>query len=139
MQVLDAIAEKLREIRDALPLMLVEVLEENAALIEGVNISQLQAGIKADGSPQRDYAPSSVAMGKPAGPILVFDSGSYYRGIRSRVRGGNLEIEGTDPKSAMLEKKLGPLTGVTPDNLELIKQDIILPGLQQKVQQRLSQ
>ena len=65
-----------------LEVLMLEATYESEDAIVNANTDQLWAGIKADGKNMPDYSQTSVnAFGKPSGPIRLYDSGDFYRGL----------------------------------------------------------
>lgn len=138
---MDAIKDKillLKSLKKILPDLLVEVLNENATLIEDLNIAQLQKGERADGEILPDYSRGSIARGKRPGPMTLFDTGKFYRAIKIETIGKALAVTNDDSKANMLVGRYGEeILGFQEQNLEIIKYDIALPGLQEKIQSLL--
>jgi hypothetical protein len=135
MVALEILADTLKKIQQDLPALIGEVIEDNERAIVEMNIEQLQEGQRSDGSTLPNYSPVSVAkFGKRPGPMTLEDTGAFYRGIRVRAGKTFAEIIGTDPKTGMLEA-LYDLTiiGLSEDNLEKLKFEILVPGLIDKI------
>lgn len=99
-----------------------EAIIENAELIENLNRDQLSEGLRSDGSVLPDYSPVSVLMGKPPGPIRLFDEGDFYEGINLSVFDDTIRFEGEDPKTEMLMSRYGNMIlGLTEES----KQELI--------------
>jgi hypothetical protein len=132
---LENIVEVLERIRADLPALIAEVLEDNASLIEDMNIEQLRDGKRADGSSLPDYSPVSVSkFGKRPGPMTLEDTGKFHRGITVRANLAFAEIIGLDSKTGKLEALYGiDIVGVPLDRMEELKFNILLPGLREKV------
>jgi hypothetical protein len=130
-----AVARNLQAIRELMPEIIREVIQENASLIEDMNIAQLQAGQRADGSTLPNYSPTSVIKyGKPPGPIRLFDTGDFYRGITVRPFNDRLELDNTDSKIGKLANRYGDeIIGLQEGNIEDLRRFILLPSLQEKV------
>lgn len=133
------LAQRLRQVREDMPLMIREVLEDNKTLLEDMNIAQLQRGERVDGSIQDDYSPVSVfKYGKPPGPIRLFDTGAFYRGINLEIFTRSFEMIGRDIKTDFLERgRFGDVVGFTEDTKFEIIETILTPGLQEKTRNRL--
>jgi hypothetical protein len=140
-EVLDHIIRKLKEYREDIIDITVEVLNENASLIEDMNIAQLQRGERADGQILPNYSPVSVLVyGKPPGPIKLFDTGAFYRGIIARANPKGLEMDNTDSKIGKLANRYGDeIIGLQEQNIELVQEFILIPELIKKTEQRLLQ
>jgi hypothetical protein len=134
-QVLENIVDTLERIREDMPALIAEVLEENASLIEDMNIAQLREGKRSDGSDLPDYSPVSVSKyGKRPGPMTLEDTGKFHRGITVRTNLAFAEIIGTDSKTGKLEALYGiDIVGVPLDRMDDLKFNILLPGLREKV------
>ena len=132
---LENIADMLRKIQQDLPALIGEVIEDNERAIAQMNVEQLQEGQRSDGSILPNYSPASVAkFGKRPGPMTLEDTGAFHRGIRVRAGKTFAEIIGTDPKTGKLEA-LYDLTiiGLSEDNTERLKFEILVPGLIDKI------
>lgn len=69
---------------------------------------QLNQGLKANDEFLPDYSFRSVFQyGKPPGPIRLYDTGDFYRGILIDVREDIFILESADPKSNMLQNRYG--------------------------------
>lgn len=90
-------------------------IEETASDYTELQRGQLSKGMKADGTYLPDYSPSSVARGKPAGPIRLYDTGAFYSGMMVDVRETSFIITSADWKAGLLENKWNPL-GLADEN-----------------------
>lgn len=125
--------QRLQQVKNDLPQLVREVVEENASLIEDKNIEQLQRGEMIDGSSLPDYSPTSVfKYGKPPGPIKLFDTGAFYRGITAEVFENRFEMIGRDIKSEYLEGKYGQVVGLQDENKQEVIDEILRPELIRK-------
>lgn len=69
---------------------------------------QLQQGLRSDDTVMPDYSFRSVFQyGKPPGPIKLYDTGAFYRGILIDVRQDIFIIESADEKNTMLQNRYG--------------------------------
>jgi hypothetical protein len=132
---LENIADMLRKIQQDLPALIGEVIEDNERAIVEMNIEQLQEGQRSDGSTLPNYSIGSVQrFGKRPGPMTLEDTGAFYRGIRVRAGKTFAEIIGTDPKTGMLEARYDlTIIGLSEDNTERLKFEILVPGLIEKI------
>lgn len=109
---MSVITQKVKEV-NRLQLYVIVALRqsiiEQSEFIEELNRSQLDNGQRSDGSVMPNYAPVSVEMGKPSGPIKLFDEGSFWEGINVNVFEDELRIEGEDEKTPMLIEKYGKM------------------------------
>lgn len=130
-EVLTELVTRLRAYRDSLSDLVVEVLEENKTFIEDAVIMQLQRGERGDGLILPNYSPVSVyAYGKPPGPIKLFDTGAFYRGITARVNPKAVEMVSTDSKTEKIFDRFGEeVIEVQEGNWEVIQSEILLPQL----------
>jgi len=134
-EALENIADTLKKIQQDLPALIGEVIEDNEGAIVEMNLEQLREGQRSDGSTLPNYSIGSVQkFGKRPGPMTLEDTGAFYKGIRVRAGKTFAEIIGTDPKTGMLEA-LYDLTiiGLSEDNLERLKFEILVPGLIEKI------
>lgn len=100
--------DKLERFKLNVPIMIEETLQELAPVIEDLMAEQLQRGEKGDGTFLPDYSPNSVKIyGKPAGPIRLYETGAFYRGMTLKVTAKDFEILDTDSKTAKLTEKYG--------------------------------
>jgi hypothetical protein len=140
MEILTDFIAKLEEVSETLPDILAEVITENETLIEDIIISQLQKGQSGSGETLPDYSPVSVHVyGKPPGPIKLFDTGAYYRGITARVKGQTLDVDNTDSKRGKIAARFGEdIIDIQEGNIEVIQETIILPGVIQKLENKFA-
>lgn len=132
---LENLTDTLRTIQRDMPALIAEVIEDNERAIREMNIEQLQEGQRSDGSTLPNYSIASVRkFGKRPGPMTLEDTGAFYRGIRVRANKTFAEIIGTDPKTGMLEAIYDlTIIGLSEENLERLKFDILVPGLIAKI------
>lgn len=138
-ELLLGVAERLRAVPAEIPAMIAEVVQENASLIEDMNIAQLQEGRRSDGEILPDYSPTSVfKYGKPPGPIKLFDQGDFYSAISARVEKNGIELDNKDSKAGMLANRYGDeIIGLTDANVQTFIDEILTPGLQDKTYERV--
>lgn len=83
-------------------------MEETASDATKAQRDQLYQGLKSDGNLLPDYSIRSIVQyNKPAGPIKLYDTGDFYRGILIDVRGDLFVMESADSKSSMLQNRYG--------------------------------
>lgn len=84
-------------------------MEETAAAAVREQKEQLQQGLKSDDTYLPDYSFRSVFQyNKPPGPIRLYDTGDFYRGILFDVRQDIFILESADNKTPMLKQRYGP-------------------------------
>jgi hypothetical protein len=95
-------------------------IEETASEATKEQRQQLSQGMKSDGTFLPDYSFRSVfQFNKPPGPIRLYDTGDFYRGIFLDVRGDIFNIESYDPKNQMLQDRYGKdIFGLTQESKE---------------------
>lgn len=102
-------------------ILLREILIEQSSFIEELNRKQLERGQRSDGSILPNYSPNSVLMGKPQGPIRLFDEGDFYEGIEANVFDDSILFDGEDPKTPMLIQRYGEMIlGLTDESLNIL-------------------
>lgn len=102
-----------------LPLLQVLAMEDTADAATEQQRLQLSKGLRSDDSVLPDYSFRSVFQyGKPPGPIRLYDTGDFYRGMLFDVRGDIFILESADPKSTMLQNRYGKdILGLGTDSL----------------------
>lgn len=139
MSELEILRDKLYAIKKGMPELVLEVLEDNASLIEDLNIEQMRRGERVDGSKLPNYSPGSVRrFGKRPGPMTLEDTGKYYRGITAKFNRSFAEIIGMDSKTSMLEKRYGDTTGLQEASIDIVVNEMLAPGLIEKIGNRLA-
>lgn len=134
-------ADKLRDIRDNIEVLIREVLEESATLIEDMIISQLEQGMDGDGNFLPDYSPVSVfKYGKPPGPIKLYDTGDFYRNVFIEVFDNAFVTDDKDPKRDKLVLEFGSaIVKLSEPNKQILIDHILVPELHKKVQKRIAE
>lgn len=140
MSIVGDVALKLSDLRQSLPELASEVLNESAPQIEDAITAQLAQGIDGDGDSLPDYSPVSVAKyGKPPGPIKLFDKGDFYHEVKAFADNATLTIDDTNWKTPLLIDRFGSkIIALTEQSLAMLQEDVFLPGMLYKVNQRLS-
>lgn len=91
-----------------LPLCMTAAMEDTASDATAEQRAQLQQGLRSDDTYLPDYSFRSVFQyGKPPGPIRLFDTGDFYRGMLLDVRQDIFILDSADPKSTMLKNRYG--------------------------------
>ena len=91
--------------------------------IAELNRDQLRRGEDVSGTSLPDYSAASVAMGKPAGAIKLFDTGDFYKAIKPEFAETSFMVTDTDPKAAMLQRDYGDVIGLQQDSINELAQD----------------
>lgn len=148
MNIISSLAAKLKRIQQDMPYLIRLVVNENATLLEDMNIAQLEKGQRADGVTLRDYSDRSVRVyGKPPGPIKLFETGKFYRGITVQTIGKTIDVGNTDPKyrgpaspdgNSLAEEFGEDIVGISKENQGVFAREILRPELIKKVRERLS-
>lgn len=98
--------EKLRRVD--LPLSMSSAMEQTADAATDAQRKQLAQGLMSDDTFLPDYSFRSVFQyGKPPGPIRLYDTGDFYRGMLIDVRQDIFILESADSKSTMLQNRYG--------------------------------
>jgi len=142
MEAIDKVISKLQSLKDSLPDIAIEVLNDSnvKAQIEDKIIEQLKQGLKGDGTHLPNYSPRSVQQfGKPFGPITLHDTGDYYQAITANAFGSVLEIDDTDWKDPMLTLRYGDnIKALTDQSLSELQDEVFIPNYIAEVNKRLS-
>lgn len=101
--------------------------KDNDSIVEDLNISQLQRGERSDGVILPDYSPRSVQeFGKPPGPIRLFDTGAFYRGITLTAASDAATLSGRDRKTRELQDDYGDeIIGLTEENKKIFRDEYL--------------
>jgi len=100
-----------------------------------LNREQLWHGIRADRTKMPDYSYTSVTMfGKPAGPIMLYDTGAFHGSFQLDVDSQEFEILAADLYD--LEQRYGEeIYGLTPSNQEYYNQEVFFPELMEVIEE----
>lgn len=114
---------------------LISISKTSGQYVE-LNQEQLSHGKRADGTKLPDYSPVSVKkFGKPAGPIMLYDTGDFYESFKLDVSSSNLQIVAADKYG--LEKEYGKeIYGLGDTNQEYYNREIFLPEFAQKIEEQ---
>lgn len=112
---------------------LVSISKTSEQYVE-LNREQLLHGKRADGTVMPPYSEASVKkFGKPAGPIMLHDTGAFYDSFKLDVGNSKLQILSEDKYG--LEKEYGnEIFGLGDTNQEYYNQEIFLPEFAQKIE-----
>lgn len=140
---LDQLARALQQLPRRLEEQVEDTVRDNTAFLEDANTDQLAQGKDSTGQPiTPEYADLTRTIkqlkGQPTDRVTLRDEGDFYTGIVARLGGKQVELVGTDPKTAALEEKYGPdIIGLPDAALEEFRQDYVKPDLQQKTRETL--
>lgn len=91
-----------------LPFSMTAAMEDTASEAVEQQRGQLAQGLMSDDNYLPDYSFRSVFQyNKPPGPIRLYDTGDFYRGMLLDVRQDIFILESADPKSTMLQNRYG--------------------------------
>lgn len=92
-----------------------------------LNREQLLEGRRADGTVMPDYSYASVKYyGKPAGPIMLFDTGEFHSSMKLDVGATDTEVLAVDKYG--LEERFGDeIYGLMPGSQEYYNQEVFFP------------
>lgn len=103
----EAIRDKVKAVKkipDRLDIITKRALRPLAGQIAELNQEQLKKGMRSDGSFLPDYSKRSVEeFGKPEGPIKLFDTGDFYKGINPVFDASGFTLQGKDSKTEYLQ------------------------------------
>lgn len=133
---LEALRQKFMNLDGVILSAIEETFADNDTVVEDLNISQLERGERSDGVILPDYSPRSVQVfGKPPGPIRLFDTGAFYRGITLVATREFATLEGRDSKTAELQADYGDrIIGLTEDNRREFQEEFIREGIREGLQ-----
>ena len=115
--------------------------DKNKEVIADMNTDQLWEGKRSDGVTLPDYSPVSVAVyGKPPGPIKLYDTGKFYRGIEAVAGRDQVDIIGNDSITAELEQRYGgEIIGLTEENEQDLKDNYIVPAMREIIKKLINE
>jgi hypothetical protein len=137
--ILEDIARKLKTLRDSLPELIIETVEEAAPQLEDLVIAQLYSGIDAEGKRiEPEYTPFTKeikkAKGQPIDRVTTRDTGDFHSSIYQKISGTKVEYDARDRKYGKLSEKYSPdLLGLTEQSQEIAKAEILAPILYDKL------
>lgn len=83
-----------------------QTLEQTKDFTADLQVEQQLKGLTADGSFMPHYSRTSVEVfGKPAGPILLRETGAFQSAVFVRVNADTRTFYSTDNKTEMLERR----------------------------------
>lgn len=104
--------------------IVMKILKDNKSKIEGLNLSQLEHGLNADGVDISSYKPYAEFTKRRKGQTLVdlLDSGDFYGGWETDYDKNSISLFSTDRKAQELEIIYGlNIYGLTEDNIDKLR------------------
>lgn len=99
-----------------------------------LNREQLKAGKKADNSNMPNYSKASVEkFGKPAGAIMLFDTGAFHKSFKTDVAGENIIITSNDIHN-LAERYSDEIFGLSDNVHEIYSENVFYPELQKEIE-----
>ncbi len=125
---LTILKDRLERLSIFAPIVVEEVIQGLAPVIEDLLANQLQRGERGDGTILPNYSPVSVHVyGKPAGPIRLYDTGAFYRGMQLHVTTKDFEIIDSDHKTPMLTERYGDnILQLSETSLAILREDYLV-------------
>jgi len=141
---IDHIIKRLESLKQDLPEMVGELIEENAAMVEDLQTAQLEAGIDSEGEKITPaYSVNTVAIkkakGQPHDRVTLKDTGAFHRAMfLSGGQAGQFSVGNSDPKAAKLEDKYGPeIFGLTDGSKQELIDGLLRAELPERVRHKL--
>lgn len=136
--------ESLKEIRDSIDTMVLDLVKDNEEFVLNLQREQLQKGIDAKGNQIKPpYADSTIERkkkkGQPYNRVTWKDSGDLYRsfGINYNESEGTFIIRGNRFYREYLLKRYGnDVEGLTPESIERVQRKIE-PRLNEIIQEKI--
>lgn len=102
-------------------------LQARPDIIAELNRDQLRQGQTSNAASLPPYSNVSVnKFGKTAGPIKLYDTGDFYKGIKPEFAQTSFTIEDSDFKTDMLKDRYGDdILGLTQENIGELAQDAL--------------
>ena len=102
--------------------------------IAQLNREQLKSGKRADNSNMPNYSDASINLfGKPAGPIMLFDTGAFHSSITVQIKGD--EILTTSKDLYDLSKKYtDEIYGLADVQQEIYNENVFYPELATEIE-----
>ena len=105
-----------------------------APTIAELNRDQLKSGKRADNSNMPNYSKASVNLfGKPAGPIMLFDTGAFHNSITVQVKGDEILTTGKDLYT-LSDKYTDEIYGLADPQKEIYNENIFYPELATEIE-----
>jgi hypothetical protein len=130
-EVIESVEQTLEKILKNIEEIVADVSPRFFDLMEEMNRDQLRAGKNNQGQDLfsiRPYAESTIMMkkakGQPTNKVTFFDQGNLYRRIQAKKYNQFIEITTDVPQTQELIDGWGEFEGLTPENLDLLKQQM---------------
>ena len=105
-----------------------------APTIAELNREQLKSGKRADNSNMPNYSKSSVNLfGKPAGPIMLFDTGAFHASITVQVKGDEILTTAKDLYN-LSDKYTDDIYGLADPQQEIYNENVFYPELATEIE-----
>lgn len=143
MSELQSLVDRLKALKQTLPELVRQVIEESEEEIIDLNQLQMYEGINPDGSNiEPEYTTLTKRIkrikGQPFDRVTLRDTGSFYGNMKVKVAGDIIGIDSTDSKRNKLVEKYGNPFGLTEENKTDLAEIILKPRLQEKIKQTLA-
>lgn len=102
MATIDEMIQRFQRIREQTPQMIENAFNDESAMAAELNRKQLDKGQKSDGSFLPNYKSKSRS-----GPIRLYDTGDFWRGIRFIADNDKITSFSDDRKNSLLQDKYG--------------------------------
>ena len=118
------VANELKDWQENSDTFVLGLVQEEEALLIDLNLSQLEAGINADGSEiEPEYTEYTKIIkrseGRPWDRVALYDEGKYYKGWFIVYGADYFAFGSDDSKARSLERKYGKgMYGLTKENLQ---------------------
>lgn len=105
-----------------------------APTIAELNREQLKSGKRADNSNMPNYSKSSVNLfGKPAGPIMLFDTGNFHASITVQVKGDEIITTAKDLYN-LSDKYTDEIYGLADPQQEIYNENVFYSELATEIE-----
>ena len=105
-----------------------------APIIAQLNREQLKSGKRADNSNMPNYSKASVNLfGKPAGPIMLYETGAFHASITVQVKGDEILTTAKDLYN-LSDKFTDEIYGLADTQQEIYNENIFYPELATEIE-----
>ena len=136
--------QKLQQVKNEIPIEVSKIIYTNEIQIIDLNREEqiYKQGIGVLGNPLGNYQGFKTGQGKGfpknrGDRFNLYDTGALYDSFEIKTDGHKLTISNSDSKVGLLEAKVGEFIGLTPDSQDKMNNQIILPKLQEFLNNRL--